>query len=283
MTDQLGRILFPIDFSNRSVSAARHVKAWVNRFGIELDVFHVVDAGALGLLPDEVPSVLLRRTADLKHFCDYYLGGTVVHPTVVSGVTAEEIKYFAKRNEIDLIMIPRTHQSVGSRLLRDSLTAKILDRSAASVWITEHVEGVDKLSIDSILCAVHFERDLALESQNYRILQRVRSLADAFQARVTFLNVLDGQEREQIRRTTDARSSSGIGPWLVRLREQLGDGVEFRRQKGNVLSRITDVANDVAADLVVVGRTRTDTIELGVQSRILKIDHAIRRPILSVW
>jgi nucleotide-binding universal stress UspA family protein len=283
MTDQPGRILFPIDFSDRSMSAARHVKAWVDRFGTELDVFHVVDAEALGLLPDEVPNVLLRRTADLKHFCDYYLAGTVVRPTVVSGVAADEIKYFVKSNEIDLIMIPRTHQNIGARLLRDSLTAKVLDRSAASVWITEHVEGVDKLSIDSILCAVHFERDLALESQNYRILQRVRTLADAFHAKVTFLNVLDGQERERIRLTTDGSSYSGIGPWLVRLREQFGEDVEFRMQKGNVVSIITDVAKQVAADLVVVGRTRTDTIELGVQSRILKIDHAVHRPILSVW
>ena len=57
---------------------ARHVKTWVDRFGAALDTLHVVDAKAFGLPPDEVPNVLLRRTADLKHYCDYYFGGTVV-------------------------------------------------------------------------------------------------------------------------------------------------------------------------------------------------------------
>src|SRR5258707_6024186 len=57
---------------------ARHVKTWVDRFGAALDTLHVVDAKAFGLPPDKVPNVLLRRTADLKHYCDYYFGGTVV-------------------------------------------------------------------------------------------------------------------------------------------------------------------------------------------------------------
>ena len=44
MTVQQSRILFPIDFSNRCVSATRHVKTWVDRFGAILDAVHVVDA-----------------------------------------------------------------------------------------------------------------------------------------------------------------------------------------------------------------------------------------------
>jgi nucleotide-binding universal stress UspA family protein len=283
MADQLCRILFPIDFSNRCVLTARHVKTWVDRFGAALDTVHVVDAKALGLLPDEVPNVLLRRTADLKHFCDFYFGGTVVHQKVVSGDTAKVIEHLAKGKEVDLIMLPRTHQSFVSRLQRDSLAATILERSASSVWITEHVQARDTSSVNSILCAVHFERDLTLDFQNYRILQKVRSLANAFQAKVTFLNILDRREKEQTRRTTDASLSSGIGPWLVRLREQFGDDAEFLRQKGGVVSTITDIAERVGADLVVVGRSRPGTVGLGVQNRILKIDHAARRPILSVW
>jgi nucleotide-binding universal stress UspA family protein len=283
MAEQPGRILFPIDFSNRCMLAARHVKTWVDRFGAALDTLHVVDAKALGLRLDEVPNVLSRRTADLKHFCDYYFGGTVACQNVVSGVTAEMIEHFAKVKEADLIMLPRTHQGFGSRLLRDSLAATILERSASSVWITEDAQTRDTPSVNSILCAVHFERDLRLDFQNYRILQKVRSLANAFHAKVMFLNVVDRREKEQTRRTTETRSSSGIGPWLVQLREQFGDGAEFLRRKGNVVSTITDIAERVGADLVVVGRTRQGTVGLGVQSRILEIDHAARRPILSVW
>jgi nucleotide-binding universal stress UspA family protein len=40
------------------VLTVRHVKTWVDRFSAALDMPHVVDGKALGLLPDEVPNVL---------------------------------------------------------------------------------------------------------------------------------------------------------------------------------------------------------------------------------
>ena len=180
-------------------------------------------------------------------------------------------------------MLPRTHQRIGSRLLRDSLTATILEKSTASLWITEHVEAVNKLFVDRILCAVHFERDLMLDSQNDRMIQKGLSLAKAFRAEVTFLNVIDKQEEETTRHSEDVSSSSVIEPWLIEAREQFGNAAEFLRQKGDVVSTIADITNQKAADLVVVGRTRPGTLGLGVQGRILEIDHAAHRPILSVW
>jgi hypothetical protein len=75
--------------------------------------------------------------------------------------------------------------------------------------------------------------------------------------------------------------SSGVGPWLTHAREQLGNGAEFLRETGDVVSTITDAAKRVAADLVVVGRTRPGTIGLR-KNRILKIDDAVRCPIVSV-
>jgi nucleotide-binding universal stress UspA family protein len=289
MAAQLCRILFPIDFSNRCMLAARHVKTWADRFGAILSTLHVVDPKAFGhgeydeFIYNDLSHVVAKRTADLKHFSDHYLGENVARPTVLIGNAAGQIEYFAQHEKVDLIMLPRTHQSVVSRLLRDSLTGTILERSGASVWMTEHVETADKSSINSILCPVHFARDLTLDSQNHRILQRVLALARAFQAKVTFLNVIDKREEDTTRHPANSMGSSGIGPWLTHAREQLGNGAEFLQQTGDVVSAITDAAKRVAADLVVVGRTRPGTIGLGRQNRILKIDDAVRRPILSVW
>jgi nucleotide-binding universal stress UspA family protein len=290
MASQLCRILFPIDFSNRSMLAARHVKTWADRFGAILSTVHVVDPKAFGhgeydeFIYNDLSHVVAKRAADLQHFSDHYLGENVARPTVLIGSAASQIEYFAKHEKVDLIMLPRTHQSIGARLLlRDSLAATILERSAASVWMTEHVETADNSTIHSILCSVHFERDLTLDAQNHRILQKVLALASAFQAKVTFLNVIDRREEDTTRHPGDSIGSSGIGPWLTHARGQLGNGVEFLRQTGDVVSAITDAAKRVAADLVVVGRTRPGTIGLGRQNRILKIDDAVHRPILSVW
>jgi hypothetical protein len=50
MISQKCNILYPVDFSNRCVLAAHHVKTWVDRFGATLNTLHVVDADALALL-----------------------------------------------------------------------------------------------------------------------------------------------------------------------------------------------------------------------------------------
>jgi nucleotide-binding universal stress UspA family protein len=287
MAADVCRILFPVDFSNRCELAARHVKTWAEKLSAVVNTLHVVDPEEFGYSEeryyDVISDLVVRRTADLKYFADHYFGENVARSTVVKGDVTTEIESFAKQEKVDLIMLPRTHQSIGSRLLRDSLTATILEKSTASLWITEHVEAVDKLSVNRILCAVHCEQDLMLDSQNSRILQRVLALAKAFQAEVTFLNVIDKQEEETTRRSEDAGSSSGIEPWLIQAREQFGNAAEFLRQKGDVVSTIADITKQKAADLVVVGRTRPGTLGLGVQGHILEIDHAARRPILSVW
>jgi nucleotide-binding universal stress UspA family protein len=266
--------------------AARHVKTWADRFSAILSTLHVVDPKAFGhdeAIYNDLSNLVAKRAADLKHFSDHYLGENAARPTVLIGNAESQIEHFAKREKVDLIMLPRTHQSIGSRLLRDSLTATILERSGASVWMTEHVENADQSSINSILCPVHFERDLTLDSQNHRILQIVLTFARTFQAKVTFLNVIDRRVEDTTRHPANSTVSSGIGPWLTHAREHLGNGAEFLRQTGDVVSAITDAVNRVAADLVVVGRTRRGAIGLGRQNRILKIDDAVRRPILSVW
>lgn len=196
------------------------------------------------------------------------------------GSTAEQIESFAKNENVDLIMIPRNHQPLGSRILHDSLTDILLERCTASVLITEHVEAMSSTSIDSILCAVHFEGDVTLDAQNYRILQKVSDIASAFQARVTVLHVLDSRE-EAI--ATDLQTISGAEPWLAHAREALGSTAEFLTKPGKVIETIRDTADQVAADLIVVGRTLSGTIGFGAQANILKIDHALRRPVFSIW
>jgi nucleotide-binding universal stress UspA family protein len=283
-------ILYPVDFSSRRVLAAHHVKAWVDRFGAALNTLHVVGVNAPGRPPElqgefrynELPHLMAKRTADLRHFSDHYFGKNIARSTVLSGSRGEQIEYFAKREKIDLIMLPRNHQSLLGRILHDSLTATLLERCTASVWTTEHLDDARPSSVNSILCAVHFERDVTLDAQNHRILQTVRELAATFQATVTFLRVID-REEDSAKSSAHLRALSGEEPWLAQARELLGHAAAFLRKMGNVVTAINDTANEVAADLIVVGRTRPGTLGLGVQGHILKIDHVVRRPVLSVW
>jgi nucleotide-binding universal stress UspA family protein len=283
-------ILFPIDFSSHCVLAAPCVKRWVDRFGATLNTLHVIDANALGypqgfnndFLYNELPNLISKCTANLKYFSDQHFGENVAHYTVLGGCTAEEIECFSRRENIDLIMLPRNHQNLGARIFHDSLTAMLLERCGASVWTTEHVKSACASSVNSILCAVHFDGDAILDAQNYRILQTVQKLTSAFQAKVTFLQVIDGQEKDATKSSADLHIVARAEPWAEQARKLFGNSPAFLRRSGDVVKLISDTASSVEANLIVVGRTRPGTIGLGVQAHILKIDRVAGRPVLSI-
>jgi nucleotide-binding universal stress UspA family protein len=291
MTASICNILFPVDLSAHSVVAAQHVKVWVDRFHATLNTLHVVDAKALGFprnsgdgfLDEEILDLVSKRTVDLKYFCDQYFGGTVATHTVLSGGTADLIQYFANQKNIDLIMLPRNHQNLAFRLLEDSLAAKLLERCTASVWMTEHIDEVRPSPIRSILCALHLEQDGTLDAQNHRMLQAVREIAIRFQAGVVFLQVINGPAEESSASVTRPQAVVEVESMVAQARELFGSFAEFRRKSGDVITAIIETANQVQADLIVVGRTRPGTIGLGRQIHVLKIDHAAQCPVLSVW
>ena len=177
-------------------------------------------------------------------------------------------------------MLQRDHQNLTTRLFRDSLTASLLERCPALVWTTEHLDAVSPVA-RSILCAVHLEQDASLGAQADRILQAVSELASRFQARVAFLCVVEHQESGGAH--TDLEIDPDVESWQTKARDIFGSSVAFLRRPGDVITTIRDTAQELAADLIVVGRTRPGTIGLGRQTQILKIDHAAHRPVISVW
>lgn len=291
MTAKICNILFPVDLSARSVLATQHVKSWADRFHATLHTLHVVDIDALGLARDplhqhlyeDLFDVVSKRTADLKYFVDQYFGGTVATHTVLSGGTADQIVYCAKQKNIDLIMLPRNHQNLASRMLEDSLAANLLEHCTASVWVTEHLDEISPSPIQRILCAMHLERDVTLDAQNHRMLQTVRELATTFQATVVFLHVIHRTAEQSGESVTHLQAAAEIEPLMAEARALFGSSAEILRKSGDVITTISSTAKQLAADLIVVGRSRPGTISLGRQTHVLKIDHASRRPVLSVW
>jgi nucleotide-binding universal stress UspA family protein len=291
MEARIRNILFPVDFSNRSVLAVQHVKTWLDRLGATLNTLHIVDAKALGHDPErndgsldrDILNLISKRAADLKYFSDHYFGENVVRHTVLSGDTADQIGDFAKRENIDLIMLPRNHQNLVSRILEDSLAAKLLEQCTVSVWVTEHIDDLSPLTVHSILCAVHFEHDVTLDAQNHRMLQIARELATTFQAKVTFLLVISGAVEDSSGSVTHLQAVAGMEPFVAQVQGLFGSSAEILRKSGKVITAITDTAKQLAANLIVVGRTRPETVGLGAQTHILKIDHAASCAILSVW
>jgi nucleotide-binding universal stress UspA family protein len=222
-----------------------------------------------------------RRTADLKDFSDHYFGENVARSVVLNGDRADQIQHFANREQADLIMLPRNHQSLIARIFHDSLTATLLERSRASIWMTEHLEDAIPSVPNNILCAVQFAHDATTDAHNHRILQTVRDLVSGFQAHVTFVHITADKDTSEP--STELRTKALPMLWLEQARGLFGSSVKLLKASGSVIAGIRETAGQIGADLVVVGRMHPGALSFGRQSRILKIDHAVHCPVLSVW
>lgn len=283
------KILYPVDFSKRSTLATQQVKVWVEHFRAVLDTLHIVDNNTSGPLTNlhdpalyqEQSRVVSRRTADLKHFSDHYFGENVARAVVLNGNSADQIQHFADREQADLIMLPRNHQRLIARIFHDSLAATLLEHCRASIWMTEHLEDAIPSVPNNVLCAVQFGPDATVEAQNHRILQAVRNLVSGFQAHVTFVHVTGDKNTSEP--STELQTKALPILWLEQARGLFGSSVKLLRTSGSVIAGIKETARQMGADLVVVGRMRPGALSFGRQSRILKIDHAVQCPVLSVW
>lgn len=280
------KMLFPVDFSNRSISAVEHVSLWRRHFGASLQTVHIVDNPRREWQYDqsiysELSRVVARRKADLEYFSLHQFGKNVAHAAVLAGSRADQLEHLVNREHIDLIMLPRRHQTLIDKVLGDSITAILLERCTASVWMTEHLQEHRPANVSNVLCAMHFRQGPTLDAQNFRILEMVRQLVTNFGAEVTFLQVTGNAK------TCDSGSAAGTEIdsqlWMAQARDLLGSSKKLFRRPGNVISGIRETADEIRADLVVVGRMRPEAISFGRQSRILKIDHAVHCPVLSVW
>ena len=279
---EVRKILFPIDFSDRSIAAAPHVSGWAARFSADVTALHVVDPHDYFDRPDpddmrtsgQLATAYTQRVRDLDYFCSRYLGSSNrLHKLVSAGSTTEVIAATAESEKADVVMLPRNHQPLGSQLLHDSLAAKILNMCPTPVWTSEKLNTLPAIPLRQIVCAVHVDQDLLSDAANDRLLDVTRTVAQGFSAAVTCLYVRESGPAERI---------PAIEERLKYIRTEMQDLGQVETGSGGVRQAIMEIANRKKADLIMLGRTRLGTIGLGLQLHILKVDHEAPCPVLSV-
>jgi nucleotide-binding universal stress UspA family protein len=142
----LQRILFPIDFSERSRAAAPFVLSLAQRYEAQVVLLHVFEPppavyAGMGIAYPEVydlndiQSDLLPKLAG---FAEAELPKVHVSCTVEMGSTAAVITEYAETNEIDLIAMPTHGYGPFRRTLLGSVTAKVLHDARVPVWTSAH-------------------------------------------------------------------------------------------------------------------------------------------------
>jgi nucleotide-binding universal stress UspA family protein len=228
------RILFPVDFSEHAVGAARYVEAFTGRFDADLTLLHVIGLPQYNdLLAESADQKRARMERFLAREFEYFR----VERIVAQGDPATAILETARSRHSDLIMMPTLGAGAFRRFLIGSVTAKVLHDADCPVWTGAHLEKappLEKIEFRRLLCPVN------LENYAKKVIAGAREFAEEYRASLTMLHVVHGADQtEQARRRM----------------EELAGGAEIVIEPGEVPTVVANVAARVHADLVIIGRS----------------------------
>jgi len=246
------KILIPIDFSERCLGAARFAIPLAERFHSEITFLHVQEP-----LAGELEGNAERQEHMEKQLRDFLCAAFAhldVKRVLRCGDPASEIVAYANNNDSDLIMMPTHGYGAFRRLLLGSITAKVLHDSACPVWTGTHLaQGppVEWINPALILCAV------GDDSQSKKILVWASMLASELDAALLLVHVAhrfdspgEGYYSREFRKHVLAEANRKMDE----LQGIAGTRAELIIESGSLISRVSKVAEDRKADLLVIGR-----------------------------
>jgi len=242
MTYDIRHILVPVDMSDSGAAALKYAKYFSERL---LAPVSVVYADPLLYPIDMVPATAVALTATPEHearlrreLTDYAkdaLDGWPFDVIVKMGPAAPMILRTAEEIDARLIVIGTHHHHGWRHALLGSVSADVVHGSRCPVLSTRPKQ---KASITRILCPVNFT-DVARES-----LRFAARLADLFAAELVVVHVVEPGR--------DSIDESYVRQWID---PETRDTVKFRELvlRGGPAERVLDCADDIGADLLVIG------------------------------
>lgn len=268
----LKKILLPVDFSDRSLTAAEHARLVARQCGSQVTVLHVKERRS-----DEQEGEAARRAAVMN----LLLKDLDVTSVELTGHPADVIVQYAREQKCDLIVMPTRGYSALRLFLLGSVTAKVLHDTEVPVWTGVHCEqdAVAPLTeVRRVGCAV----DLGPHSE--AVLRWAGDFAQRFGSRLTVIHasaqlaptlgvVHDPEFRAHLADLMTAQVAD-----LVR---KTGIDAEIKLAAGEPAKAVAEAARENGSDVLVIGRTPP-----GLMGRLRTTAYAIIRqspcPVISV-
>jgi nucleotide-binding universal stress UspA family protein len=256
------QILFPVDMSEQVRRSAPFVNAMAERFGSEIlmlyaqeppmPIYESPEAVGWVSLP-EIDIVRKKRQADFENFLAKEFSGLRVRRTLAEGDAAQEIVAHANANHVGLIMLPTHGHSRFRRFLLGSVTAKVLHDTECPVWTSVHTPEVlsrNPQRWERLLCAVD------LDARDVRVIRWVAEFANERHLDVQLVHAVAGA------RDAEGDSASSWREFLFKiasedideLQKEAGTSFPVTVRAGKPEHVVHDVARELDADLVVIGR-----------------------------
>jgi len=256
------RILFPVDFSEQTRSAAPFVKAMACRFQSEVAMLSVMELppvwfgagdGVAWVPPFDADQIREEARTQLDEYLLDEFSGVPVNRVLSEGDAARQIVCFAKTQKPGLIMMPTHGYGPYRSLLLGSVTAKVLHDSEYPVWTGVHTPEFSSHAPDRfrlILCAI--DRDL----KDARVIGWAAEFGKRVGAEVRLIHVIPGDPtiHEFTDRIYREQMFEAAREGVDQVQAEAGSSLEVILRLGNSAGVIHSEARDQKADLVVVGR-----------------------------
>ena len=257
---RLRRILFPIDYSGRSIAAARRVRTLAERFHSEVVLLHVqaplpahlAAFDLTSLFPESRAASSERARRELRDFLGAELAEFDVLRILAEGSPADLILQHAEALAADLIVMPTRGLDVFRRYLAGSVTARVLHRAGIPVWTGDAGPSFCR-RIEHITCAV----DLGPQSVN--TVTWASDLADQLDACVTLVHVAPVL-KQILGRRFDSGWRRSLVAWaserLGKVQQTANTDWDMHIEIGDPIKGVLRAASTLRSDLLVIGRSR---------------------------
>lgn len=257
------RILTPVDFSERSICAARYAHSLARHFGSDVVLLHVLppphyEFSSMEVSGSVINELLEARTAQVRRELDSFLKTELpdlnAERVLLEGDPAGEIIKFARQQHADLIVVPTHGYGTFRRFILGSVTAKILHDADCPVWTGVHLEegpGAGGTDFATIMIAV----DLGPQSE--KAMAWAAGMASSYQSRLILVHApprVEGQSGEYHDQEWRQHLADEAKAEIEKLLGKVPFGVEVMIECGDAPEVICSAAKQVQADLLVIGR-----------------------------
>lgn len=282
------QILFPVDFSDRSVAAARYVGAMAALWRAKIALVHAVEdplkwygsPNPIKVVEGDIPRALRESEECLERFADTHLAKQDVTIAVEIAVPLELIEKRAHAVEADLIMMPTHGRGRFRAALLGSVTAKVLHDLTIPVWTDTHQEVSEyHWPIKKVACAI----DLGPESPN--VLRFAADFANRCGAEMFIAHGLPLAEMTlgPYRKIEPPAYMEDFARTAIeRLQREAGTSVEVCIEKDPIASALRNAALRHRADLVVTGRGAISHPMGRLAAHVYSIIREVPCPVLSL-
>lgn len=274
------RILVPTDTSEFSNLALQYALLFQKQLGSSINLLYAEEFSFLftrdypiGYYFENAPEVKTRAAELLREYTQEHVPDAAhISTMIVDDTPARAILISADEIDADLIIMG-THGRHGlRRALLGSVTERVLrDTGRPVMTVAPRLMAVDAaVRIESILCPVNFT------AVAHQALDEACAFAQAFDAQLVVLHVREPEQN--VNDDIEVRFSAWLDP-VVRKHVRFHQIVV----SGDPASQILGIANQIGADLIVVGaqhRRFSDSTVIGTTTE--RITRFARQPVLTV-